>query len=166
MKKILFLTIIAALCLLYNGNAMAATASSTLNVTASAAVTCLIGGATLDFGEYTGSGLAASTSFNVQCANGTPYSITYGDGQNYNSGRRMFGGDQQTPGYLEYFITCLDSLSGQGGQECGDGTTYGISSADTGDGTVQSWTIEGQIFGGQFVSAGNYGDSVTITITY
>jgi spore coat protein U-like protein len=38
--------------------------------------------------------------------------------------------------------------------------------AKTGSGTAQTLTVYGQVPAGQFVTPGNYADTITVTLTY
>jgi len=170
MKRLLLAISIFVISISFAGNARAATSTSYLSVTAFANVTCILQGAALDFGTYTGSTLQVTANVSVQCTNLTPYTIGYDQGQTFNGVRNMFG---ELGGLLPYSLICASELLVGPDMvvpamdiECGDGVTFGQTSADAGDGLAQQWPVLGTLQGGQFVPSDNYSDNVLITLTY
>lgn len=140
---------------------MAATATSTFQVTATVTATCLIAANPLAFGAYTGTVSNASTTISVTCTNTTPYNIGLDAGTSSGatvSARKMTGPASATLGYGLF----RDSAHTQNwGNTIGTDTQTG-----TGNGSAQSLTVFGQIAAGQFVAPGSYSDTITATITY
>jgi spore coat protein U-like protein len=152
------------LSIAFTGNSMGATASGSIYVQTEAAVVCVTQNVALDLGTYTGDVIAQTSSFDVQCSDTTPYTISYDEGSNFLNGtRRLSDGISN---YLTYYLIC-EAISGSGvGPECGNGTTIGFESSGTGTGLAQPFAIEAGLYAGQYVPAGTYWDDVFITVTY
>jgi spore coat protein U-like protein len=160
MKKIALLTLAIA---------GAATVSSVqagtnnLSVTADVAATCSVEAATMAFGTYdtlTGSAATQSTDLAFTCSNGTTYSVALGNGASYDATgttRRLqhSGGGVSAADYLTYKIYEDSEMA----------TAFdGLSASSTG--AQQTVTVYGRIDAGQTTAkAGNYADTVVITVT-
>jgi spore coat protein U-like protein len=145
-----------------------------------AALSCSVGGVSLSFGTYDDSSVAntdVSTTFSVSCCRNPPgnnatLTVTIGPSANSTAGNPILtrqmknsaNGDVMT--YQLYFGSF-------GGTVWGDGVIGGSAWAEaiTNTRNCPSLTaipvgsaIFGRIFPQQAVSAGNYGDTVTITI--
>jgi len=150
---------IAAVGVLAAGKpANAQTATDTFEVRARVTKTCTIVANDLDFGVYNSSTASrASTNMSVQCTPGTSFAIQIGGGGSGNRGDRYMSG----PATLRY------ALYKDGGYTQQTPTT-GSDFTGTSDpqGTAISYQVYGQITASQSVPAGNYLDTVTVTVTY
>ena len=111
----------------------------------------------VDFGSVARSATAsqATGALNVNCTNGTAYSIGLNNGANYNTTRRMTDGTN----FIGY------------GLYRSSGTTQPWDDASnlysgTGTGSTQSVSVYGTVSGSTNVPAGSYADTVTATVTY
>lgn len=161
MKKIALLMVASAAVV---GASSAQAGTANLSVTADVAATCSVDAATMAFGTYdtlSGSAKASpATAINFTCSNGTTYSVSLDNGQNYddtNATRRLQHSANGTSAadYLSYNIY----------EDAGFTTAFdGVAAAATG--ASQSVTIYGLIDAGQTASkAGSYDDTVVITVT-
>lgn len=161
MKKIALLAMAAA-GLVMASSAQAGTAN--MQVTADVAATCSVDAATMAFGTYdtlTGAELGSpATSIGFTCSNGTTYTVTLDNGQNYDgtgTTRRLnhSGNGTTADDYLTYGI--FEDASFQ--------VPFAEMSAAA-TGAPQSVTVYGRIDGNQTTAkAGAYDDTVLITIT-
>ncbi|WP_426752812.1 Csu type fimbrial protein [Myxococcus sp. Y35] len=150
--------------------ALAGTATSNLNVSATVSANCTISTAAVAFGAYdpvsanAAAGLDGTGSVTVSCTSGSGAVITLGQGNNSDTGstemaplRRMSDGAANFLAYALY-------------QDAPRTTAWG-NTAETGvphlgTGTATSITIFGTIAAGQNVPAATYNDSVVATITF
>lgn len=121
--------------------------------------------ADLDFGQVGGSVASAidrTTTFGLTCTNHTAWNIGLNNGL-YASGstRRMRQGTTGNYTYVSYEMYRDSSRSIRWGNTVGTDTLSG-----TGTGSAQTLTIYGRVPSPQTPPAGNYSDTVTITITY
>ncbi len=141
--------------------AAAATSTTTFAVTAQVSSTCFITATALDFGPYTGVQTDGESTVSATCSTGTPYTIglTQGTGAGATVGSREMTG----PGaeILDY------TLAQDSGHTINWGDTIGTDTkAGTGTGAAQVFDVFGRIAAGQFVQAGSYSDTVTVTLTF
>ena len=140
---------------------LAATATTTYNVTSTVQATCLVSGNNLGFGTYSGSVVSISTTLSVQCTNGTTYNVGLNPGTASGATvttRAMTGPGSATLNYAMY-------------QDAGHTTNWGQTvgtdtEAGTGNGNAQTLTVYGQVAASQYVSPGSYSDTITATVTY
>ncbi len=150
------------LVLLFSQPALAATTTGNLPVNATVAAACIFGNITsVNFGNYTGVLNNATGGIEVNCTNGTAYTISLGPGTfagATTTTRRMTG----TPsGNLAY------ALFRDAGRTLNWGNVIGTDTvAGTGTGGIQANIVYGQIAAGLTPVAGSYNDTVLITITY
>ncbi len=141
--------------------ANAATQTTTFQVTATVAATCLISATDLAFGSYTGALAAATSTISVTCTNTTPYNVGLSAGTATGATvttRKMTGPAAALLNYALY----RDS-----GHTQNWGTTIGTDTVTgTGNGSAQALTVYGQVAAGQYVTPGSYVDTITATITY
>lgn len=140
----------------------AATTTGNLPINATVAAACIFGNITsVNFGNYTGVVNNATGGIEVNCTNGTTYTISLGPGTfsgATTTTRRMTG----TPsGSLAYALYRDAPRTLNWGNVIGTDTVAG-----TGTGGVQPYTVYGQIAAGLTPVAGSYNDTVLITITY
>lgn len=138
--------------------AHAATPNSSMTVSATVTANCVMRANALNFGNYTGNVNSATSSIQVTCTNGVPYSVILGSG---NSGsvlnRTMSNGSNTLP----YGLYKDSSHSSNWGQTAGIGDHTG-----TGSGAAQNITVYGVIKAGITAPVGNYTDTVLVTINY
>lgn len=149
---------LAGLC---GSTAFAATATTSVSVTATVQATCLISSTSLAFGVYTGVQLDSTSTLTVTCTNTTPYNVGINAGTAPAATvttRKMTG---PTAGLLSY------ALFQDTGRTINWGTTVSTdTTAGTGSGVAQPLTVYGRIAASQFVAPGAYTDTVTATITF
>jgi spore coat protein U-like protein len=141
----------------------AATATSSMGVSALVATGCTIVAAPLAFGTYdpnSGSPNDATTTVTVLCTVGTPYNVglNQGGGTGATVATRKMNNGTDNLNYTLY-------------KDSGRTTVWGNTvNTDTVSGTYTALqaplTVYGRIPASQAVSAGIYGDTVTATITY
>jgi spore coat protein U-like protein len=141
--------------------AVAATASSSFGVTATVQAACVVSASAMTFGLYAGSAMNATSTVSVNCTNSTPYNVGLGAGLAPGAtvaSRKMTG-----PGsaLLSYALASNSPGIVNWGQTVGTDTVAG-----TGNGFPQTLSIHGQIPPGQYVAAGAYADTITVTVTY
>ena len=150
-----------ALAFLCAGPAHADDDDDTFQVTARVLATCEVIAQDLDFGDYdpiVAANLDASTTLSLTCTNGTPYelSMSVGGGES-TAARYMLDGAEQ----LAYVLY----------QDAGRTTLWGVNGGvDTlnGAGTGAPVTIDvyGRIPMQQPAPAGDYADTITVTVTW
>ena len=144
--------------------ALAATATTTFEVTATVEDTCSISATNIAFGAYDPDAghLNGTTTLTVTCTENTTYDIGLDTGSNGASAtttsRAM---DDGLSNYLDY------ELYQDSGRTTVWGDTVGTDTvSQTSTGGDESHTVYGQIPGSQFVPAGSYSDTINVTITY
>jgi spore coat protein U-like protein len=140
----------------------AATATSSLTVTATVAKVCVLTSGTVAFGAYDPVGANAavpldqSGTFTVACTRGTGYTIGLGLGNNVTgTTRRMSSGTD----FLSYELY-LDA---------GHTTVWNATNLSSGTAasiTPVSLTVYGRVAAGQNVGAGSYTDTVVSTVNF
>jgi spore coat protein U-like protein len=142
-------------------SALAATTTTTFQVTATVQANCLISATTAAFPAYSGVVADTTATLTVTCSNTTTYSIGLNAGLATGATvttRAMTGPNSAL---LNYGLFQDSAHSVNWGDTIGNGAVSG-----TGDGLAQNITIYGQIPAGQFVEAGSYQDTITATITF
>ncbi len=142
-------------------HAWAGSQTSTFNVTTTVNANCLISTNTLDFGNYTGSQIDASTILGINCTNGTPYTIALnvGTGSGASFANRILTSGSSTMMYNLYTDTTRSTV-------WGDSTSSTQIINDTGTGTNQNHTVYGRLPGTQTPTNGTYSDTITVTVSY
>jgi spore coat protein U-like protein len=142
--------------------AAAATTTATFTVTADVSTTCFISANNLNFGTYDGqAAVSQTTTLAATCSTGTPFSIGLDAGTASGatvSTRKMTG---PATSLLSYGLFQDAAHSINWGNTPGTDTESG-----TGTGAAQSFTVFGQLPASQFVSAGSYSDTITVTLTF
>lgn len=140
--------------------AMAATATSTFQVTANVQATCQISATNLNFGNYSGVELTNTSTITVNCTQNQGYNIGLNGGSNSLpvTGRKMTG-----PGgtVLNYALYRDNNHTTNWGNTVGTDTAQG-----NGSGANQTLTVYGKLAANQLVTPGAYSDTITATITY
>jgi spore coat protein U-like protein len=143
--------------------AMAATQTTTFQVTATVQAACLINSAdTMAFGAYLRKSKSDSTSnVIVTCTNSTGYNVGLDAGTSAGATvttRKMTGPGGAFLGY---------SLFSDANRTVNWGNTIGVDTvAGTGNGTPQDLTVYGEIPIGQHPTPGSYNDTITVTLTF
>lgn len=138
--------------------ARAQTATDTFEVRARVTKTCTVLANDLDFGVYNSSQASRnSTSMTVTCTPQTSFAVEIGSGGSGNRGDRYMSG----PGTLRYGLF-KDGGYTQPTETSGSDFT-GQSDPQ---GMPVTYQLYGQIVASQTVPAGNYIDTVTVTVTY
>ena len=152
------------------GSTQASTATGNLTVQIQVTAGCAVGSATLDFGPTLSSALVSavtgSTSIAVTCTNGTTYSIGLDNGANaLASQRRLTNGSGS---YLNYqlFTDISRTVPWTAGSTSTTCVVSGQCITGTGTGAAQNITVYGSAIAVLPVAAGNYSDTVTMTVTY
>jgi len=143
--------------------AIAATSTTTFNVSATVAAACSVSANNLVFGAFvpTGPDVDSTTTVSVTCTNNTPYDIGLNEGIAPGATvttRQMVDGASTLDYGLYQDATHLTNW----------GDTVGVDTVSlTGNGAAQVTTVYGRIPGSQpTVPAGSYSDTITVTVTY
>lgn len=144
--------------------ANASTATANFSVTATVLAVCNVQTTNLGFGNYTATNATpndATSNINITCSNGQPYAIALdaGLGTGATVAARSMAAGAST---LSYGLFTGASRT----TAWGDGSLSTSTVAGTGNGALQSLTVYGRIPINQYVSAGSYTDTVTVTVTY
>lgn len=160
MKPIWFGFAAGVAVLMAEATAGAATATSQFNVTLTIASGCGIELATdVNFGlqSYIVNNLTAQGSVTVACTDGLPYTLALDGGQSNNVNARKMANNTSTVNYQLY-------------QDAANQVPWGNQSGNwvngTGTGLAQVVPVYGLVPGPQSVVAGNYVDTITVTIAY
>ncbi|MBX3457942.1 MAG: spore coat U domain-containing protein [Candidatus Paracaedibacteraceae bacterium] len=139
----------------------AATQTSNFTVTATVNANCTIVTNNLDFGNYLGAQIDASTTMTINCTNGTPYTVALniGTGSGATYANRILTSGASTMNYNLFTDTVRTTV-------WGDGTSSSQLNNGTGSGTNQTLTVYGRLPGSQTPTSGTYTDTVTATVTY
>lgn len=139
----------------------AATATTTMSISANVLDLCTVSAAPLAFGDYRGVQLDGTSTLSVICTNGTKYDVGLNAGATAGAtvdARKMAGPASSTLAYQLYTAA---------GRTVVWGDTVGTNTvAGTGSGAAQALTVYGRIPAAQFSRAGAYTDTVTVTVTY
>ena len=155
------LLVASLLSLPASGFAASSTATATLQVSASVDQACTITAAPLSFGTYDPKATVATDidgSLKVICTKGTPYTISMNAGMNGIDGVRTMTASSGSTSGLTYEIYKDSNRS----------TVWGMNTtgqSNTGTGADQSIYLYGRIEKNQWVAAGNYKDTVTVTLS-
>lgn len=151
---------LVVLALLPATPALAATATTTFQVTATVLGTCLISANNLAFGNYSGTQVDGTTTLSVTCTNTTTYNVGLDAGTGSGatvSNRKMTGGSET----LDYALYSNSGRTTNWGNTVGTDTVSG-----TGNGSAQTLTVYGRIAASQYPAPASYSDTITATITY
>ncbi len=149
--------------------AAAATATSTLEVSATVTDSCIVSTTPVAFGDYNpvaATAVTAEGSVVVTCSNGTSYQVGLdaGSGTGATVASRVM--DDAGAGVLTYGLYTDANWTTAWGNTV-DIDTYSDPVLTLGSGESQSHTIYGQINAGQnTVPKGNYTDTVNVTVSY
>ncbi len=162
---------LAAALVLTGGTAIAASnpATTTFQVTATVLKACTVSATALAFGNYTPTAGAVtnSSSISVACTKTSPYTLTLNGGSTSGGtiGQRLMTNGTQTLQYNLYTSATYTTL-------LGDGSTSGSANV-TGTGAGLSVPTTVNVYGklpdsaaNQSVPAGNYTDTITVSVAY
>jgi spore coat protein U-like protein len=157
----------AGALLIAAASAGAATKTTTFNVSAQVAANCLVAADNIDFGSYDGTAaLAANGAVKVRCSSGTPFTIGLSTGGGGFAQRLLSDGAGHSLQYNLFTAATFDTV-------WGDGSNSSATVSDTGAGMSSakelSKTVYGQLVNSaanQDAPAGNYSDTITVTVTY
>jgi len=139
----------------------AATATTTMSISATVVATCAVSASPLAFGTYTGATATSTSTLTITCTNTTPYNVGLSPGISTGATVSARAMTLSTSSFLAYVLTSDAGYSINWGQTVGTDTVAG-----TGNGTAQLLTVYGRIAAGQYVTPGNYEDTVTVTVTF
>jgi spore coat protein U-like protein len=146
------------------GPASAQTTTGNIGVSMTISAGCTVAGGNVAFGTHPSllSAIDQTGTFAVTCTNTTPYTISLNAGANGGSvtTRRMRGGATNSE-FVDYAFFSNAGRTTNWGQTIGTDTVAG-----TGNGAAQTVTIYGRVPAQTIGSAGNYTDTVVVTITY
>jgi spore coat protein U-like protein len=140
--------------------AIGATATTAFAISVAVPATCVITATALNFASYTGAVDLATSTLTMTCSNTTRYNVGLNAGQASGatvSTRRMSNGAAG----LSYSLYSDTNRTLNWGQTVGIDTVTG-----TGNGSAQVLTVFGRVPAGQFVTPGNYSDTIIATVTY
>lgn len=143
---------------------IAATATTTFQVTATVLSVCTVSATNLAFGNYdasSGTPNDASSTVTTTCSNTTAYTVALnaGTGSGATVALRKMTNGANTLNYSMYTTAGRTTV-------WGDGTLSTVTQAGTGNGSGQALTVYGRVPTSQYVTAGSYTDTVTATVTY
>jgi spore coat protein U-like protein len=143
--------------------ALAATSTTTFQVTATVLSVCGVSATNLAFGNYdasSGTPNDASSTVTATCTNGETYDVGLdvgtGAGATYAVRRMTNGGNT-----LDYSLYQDAARTTVWGETIGVDTVAGV-----GNGAAQNLTVYGRIPINQYVASGAYTDTITVTLTY
>lgn len=153
----LFSGLIVGLIMAAGANAQ--TATGNINITAEVDAKCVITTVDMDFGVYDPTTVSDAITFvETICTNDSIAVLTLDGGASGNIGARTLVKGADTLNYQLY----LDAARTQVFGDQSGGQTLGV----VGNGTLQTHSVYGRIPTGQFVTEGNYTDTVIATIIY
>ena len=146
-----------------DANAQTSSASATMQVSVQVQPNCTVAAEPLAFGAVNAAeapSRTATASIEVACGPNVPFTVALDDGQNAGGGSRR-ALDPATGELLAYEIYADPARS----QRWGSFGEQSVSSVTTSTGTSRL-TAYGQISGETTISAGSYGDVVTVTTNF
>jgi len=163
MKKLL-LAAAMVVSLAFGGAAYAASVTDNLTVSATVGAACTVSTTPVDFGAYNETtGAPGNGSITATCTSLLPYNITLDAGGHYVVNRAVSNGTDT----IDYLLYSDAGKTNEWG-DLGFGGTYpfGAPVSAVGTGAADVYVVHGDILAGPAVSAGNYSDTVLVTITY
>lgn len=140
----------------------AQTSTNDLTVTATVQAACSVDAAALAFGTYDpNAALDQNAQITVRCTQGANFWLGLGVGQNNTGTRRMASGGS----FLSYelYRSAADRTANTVWDNADPGSTVGATNAG-----YQPYLVDvyGRIPAGQWVPAGNYSDTVLMTVNF
>ena len=151
--------------LLIAAPARATTVTNTFTVQAVINASCNVAATTLNFGTYdptSGTALSGSSTVNVFCTSGTPYTaaLSVGTGGGSFTTRTVASGGN-TLNYNLYRDSARSQVWGDG-----TGSTFTVSGTGSGVLTANPLTVYGQMPTAQDQPPGTYTSTITVTVTF
>lgn len=151
--------------LLITAPARATTVTNTFTVQAVINASCNVAATTLNFGTYdptSGTALTGSSTVNVFCTSGTPYTaaLSVGTGGGSFTTRTVASGGN-TLNYNLYRDSARSQVWGDG-----TGSTFTVSGTGSGVLTANPLTVYGQMPTAQDEPPGTYTSTITVTVTF
>ncbi len=167
MRKIHAMTLILGATLAAAANS--ATTGTTFAVTETVQSTCSATASTLAFTPYTPGGgvITSNSTISVKCTKNTPFTVALNGGTSTGgtvAQRLMAFGAANTLQYNLFTTAALTQVFGDG-----SGTSKTVAGTGAGVATATSVTVFGQLpdsVANQAAVAGNYTDTITVTVTY
>jgi spore coat protein U-like protein len=172
MKKSIITASILSIGLVFSNSVNAATATSTLNVSATVIPACTVSTTPVIFGNLTsGPNVWVNGGVSVNCATGVPYHIALDAGSNYSPNSHVRQMMSNVAGNFAAYWLDLDTQRNQwGDSDYANTFPWGASVADTGNGLIQSHNVYATTQGldqfAQPVPPGAYSDTVNVTVLY
>ena len=166
MRKIHAMTLILGTTLAAAANS--ATTGTSFAVTATVQSTCSATATTLAFSPYTPGGgvITSNGTISVKCTKNTPFTVALNGGTTTGGtiAQRLLALGANTLQYNLFTTAALTQVFGDGSgtSKTGAGTGAGVATATT-------VTVFGQLpdsVANQAAVAGNYTDTITVTVTY
>ena len=156
---------------LISGSAVAGTAATTLDVSASVPGTCTVSANPLNFGEINGPNAGFATgNVSVTCSAGITYFVGMDQGQHFNPGAVLRAMQNGAGDPLHYSIVKTSNGGGSWGDLQIPGGNFPADAAQgIGSGSAQSITYQAQTTqtGGSILTAGTaYSDTINITVEF
>jgi len=159
------LTLTVALLALSGQTVQAATTTTTFQVTATVNAACSVSATDMVFGVYDPSAAANvnTSTVTVTCTKATAYDI------GLNAG--IATGATVTTRQMKH-ATLADLINyflySDSGRTTNWGNTVGVDTVNVASatGAAENHTVYGRVPTGQYVSAGSYADTITVTVTY
>jgi len=164
MRKLLIAPVTAGVLLALAGPALAATKTTTFQVSATVLKNCVISAANLALGEFDGANNldSASSDITVRCTNDVAYSVALSQGSSGSYVDRTLIGPSSDALVYNLFNDATRSTIWDDSAGVVNGTGGGMSAPRT-------HTVYGQLLASKNtgpVQAGSYTDTITATITY
>lgn len=140
--------------------AFGATANASFAISVAVPATCVITATALSFAAYTGVVDLATSTLSLVCSNTTHYNVGLNAGQ-------ASGATVNTRGMSNGAVVIAYALYSDTNRTLNWGQTVGTDTVTgTGNGNSQVLTVYGRVPAGQFVTPGNYSDTIIATVTY
>lgn len=140
------------------------------DVSATVIKSCTVTANTLDFGTPVGSlttNIDSTTTVQATCSNTTAYQIGLDNGQNASgTTRRMAGGSSEFINYELYLDAGRTQRWGNSFNPLNPLSTDTVSGTGTGSAQLPAVTVYGRVPPQTTPSAGSYGDTITVNVTY
>ncbi|WP_165938356.1 MULTISPECIES: spore coat U domain-containing protein [Bacteria] len=158
MRKIAFG--IAAVAAVVSAPALAGTATGTVQVSLNVSSSCSVTAQPLDFGTTNSFATAidSSSATTVKCTPLAPYSVFVSYGANANGTQRQLASTTDATKVVKYDVYSDASRS--------TAWTPTVGTTGVGDGNEKATTLYGRVPVQTAVAAGDYKDTVTVTVSY
>jgi spore coat protein U-like protein len=166
MRKVHAMTLILGATLAASANA--ATTGTSFSVTETVLSTCSATATTLAFSPYTpgGGAVANNSTISVKCTKNTPFTVALNGGTTTGGtiAQRLLAQGTNTLQYNLFTTAAFTQVFGDG-----TGTSKTVAGTGAGVATAATLTVFGQLpdnATNQAAVAGNYTDTITVTVTY